>query len=157
MKLKQGHGLVSVRRSGTEIVSVELDSSGVAAAVYIDATYEGDLLARAGVSFTVGREGQDQYHEDSAGRQKLRPGRCYGFQAPIDPFDGSGKPLPMIWGGDLAPEGGADSKVMSYCYRLCLTNQTDKSKRAEIEEPPNYRPEFFEAPAGTCERTRPSS
>jgi hypothetical protein len=151
VELMLSRSLVSVRRAGAEIVSVELGSSGAspvvaAARVFIDATYEGDLLARAGVSFTVGREGREQYGEGSAGRQRLRPGKCYGFRAPIDPFDGVGKPLPMIWGGALAPEGGADAKVMSYCYRLCLTNVTDKRKRAEIQEPPQYRPELFEAP-----------
>ena len=64
--------------------------------MFVDASYEGDLMAMAGVSFTYGRESSAQYAESLAGRRTLQPGSCYGMKAAIDPFGEDGKPLPMI-------------------------------------------------------------
>ena len=135
----------------------------LSAAVFIDATYEGDLLSVAGVDFTVGRESQAQYGESLAGRRPLVPSSCYGFHKPISPFVsvdavGAGgvylehKPqpassvLPMIWDGPMVGSGEADTRVMSYNYRLCLTNATTVSggQRREIKKPSTYDPAFFE-------------
>ena len=115
----------------------------IKATVFIDATYEGDLMAQAGVSFAVGREGTSVYDEPIAGRRPLIPGACYGFHANVNPFGPDGKVLPMVWPGPLQKQGGGDSKVMAYNYRLCFTNSTNKNLRAEITRPPDYDPEFW--------------
>ena len=137
----QDHRILrAVFANGTQTTTVSAD-------VFIDASYEGDLMAEAGVSFTYGREGRSQYNETYAGRRPLIAGACYGMHKSIDGIDDqSGKPLPMIWGESLPPVGSEDKKVMSYNYRLCLTNSTDPSHRVEITEPDAYDPHFFEAP-----------
>ena len=151
--------LVRVHRVGTQLTSLELSSgSTVEGRVMIDGSYEGDLLALAGVDFTIGREGQSQYNESLAGRRPLVPGSCYGFDADVDPYANDhranvkrdekapGKELlPLVWGGKLAAEGEGDTKVMSYNYRLCLTNATRPSGlRVELTQPADYNPETFE-------------
>lgn len=153
--------LVQVHRVGAQLTSLELSSgSTVEGHVMIDSSYEGDLLALAGVSFTIGREGQSQYNESLAGRRPLVPDSCYGFDADVDPYvndrangqfkqlepeKNSKKLLPLVWGGNLAAEGESDTKVMSYNYRLCLTNATRPSGlRVEITQPSDYNPEAFE-------------
>eukprot|EP00035_Acanthoeca_spectabilis_P015869 m.319310 g.319310 ORF g.319310 m.319310 type:complete len:493 (+) comp16445_c0_seq90:461-1939(+) len=106
-------------------------------------TDEGDLMAAAGVSFTVGREGRDTYNETDAGR---RPFKCgYGFKAPINPYDAGGKVLPLISTAPVAADGAADSKVMAYNYRVCLTNATDPSLRVNLSKPAGYDSSQFEA------------
>ncbi len=84
------------------------------APVFIDATYEGDLGAAAGVPFMIGRESKDQYNEIGAGI------------------------LYKMWGGDEVEgsTGNADDAVQAYNYRLCLTN--DPANRVEIQKPENY-------------------
>ena len=119
-------------------------TESITANVFIDATYEGDLMAHAGVSFTVGREGSSMYGEPVAGRRPLVSGECYGFHADVSPFGPDGNALPMVWSGPIASQGGADSKLMAYNYRLCLTNSKNKTRRSEIIRPPSYNPDFWE-------------
>ena len=88
--------------------------------MFIDCTYEGDLMAMGGVQFTVGRESQSQYAEPTAGRRPLVPAECYGFRAAVDPFASGPGPsretLPMVWGGALAGVGEArPSPIPSLC------------------------------------------
>ena len=149
VELVVGSGIAQASRAGTRLTSIELnDGTTVKGSVFIDATYEGDLLAAAGVDFTVGREGESQYNEPLAGRRPLVPGICYGFQSIVDPFvsDATEQVLPLIWAGDLAGEGAGDAKVMSYNYRLCLTNATAASggKRMELTKPVEYDPTLYE-------------
>jgi hypothetical protein len=148
--------LVRVHRVGTQLTSLELSSgSTVQGHVMIDGSYEGDLLALAGVDFTIGREGQSQYNESLAGRRPLVPDSCYGFDADVDPYvndhangqfkqlkpeKNSKELLPLVWGGKLAAEGESDTKVMSYNYRLCLTNATRPyGLRVELTQPSDYQ------------------
>eukprot|EP00037_Helgoeca_nana_P025636 m.283617 g.283617 ORF g.283617 m.283617 type:complete len:560 (-) comp27006_c0_seq1:132-1811(-) len=122
-------------------------STSITAKVFIDATYEGDLLAAAGVGYTIGREGTSQYGESGAGRRPLVNTSCgYGFKAAIDPFGPDGKVLPLIYGGPVAAVGAADAKVMAYNYRLCLTNATNPGLRVALVQPPDYDPAMWEAP-----------
>lgn len=108
---------------------------------------EGDLLAAAGVGYTIGREGTSQYGESGAGRRPLVNTSCgYGFKAAIDPFGPDGKVLPLIYGGPVAAVGAADAKVMAYNYRLCLTNATNPGLRVALVQPPDYDPAMWEAP-----------
>ena len=98
---------------------------------------EGDLLASAGVSWTVGRESMVQYNETEAGRMPLTPKQCaYGLRSPINAFDDAGRLLPMLQPYPSGtPVGALDNRVMSYCYRVCLTNTTNPNYRVEIARP----------------------
>lgn len=102
------------------------DGSEVAGAVFVDASYEGDLLAAAGVPYAVGREDRSLYCERYAGRQELVPGR-HTVPPWISPFAGdpsgeeSGDVLPQLRDHPLADVGAGDGGIMSYGYRVCLT------------------------------------
>lgn len=114
--------------------------SPVSAAVVVDATYEGDVLALAGATTRVGREARSLHGELFAGRQEIRPGR-HAMPWGVHPFDDEGTPLPQLSPRPLVGVGDGDGEVMSYGYRLCLTTAPD---RIEIAEPPGYDPAHWE-------------
>ena len=117
--------------------------------MFIDATYVGDLMAAAGVTYTVGREPESQYGEDMAGvrRGDTNPRVHYGqkdkdhFTAEVDPYVKPGDPasglLPHIVPGEGIKNGQGDKKIQAYNYRVCLT--TNPANRIQIEKPPGYR------------------
>jgi len=130
------------------IIRVELEDGGaVAAKMFIDATYEGDLMALAGVSHTVGRESNSQYGETINGVRGPQHGPPSGrFSVKVDPFVKAGDPssglLPLIAGGAPEPLGSADKHIQSYNYRLCLTD--DPANRVPLDPPANYEPAHWE-------------
>ena len=95
------------------------------AAMFIDATYEGDLMAAAGVTYTVGREANSTYNETLNGVQK-QYAIHHQFYDGVDPYVVPGDPssglLPGVHGNDPGDDGQADSRVQAYCFRLCLTD-----------------------------------
>lgn len=107
------------------------DDRVVTGAVFVDAGYEGDLLAAAGVGYAVGRESRTRYGERFAGRQEVVPGR-HAIAPWISPFldDPSGlqegRLLPQIKPEPLAEVGTGDGGVMSYGYRVCLSQADDR-------------------------------
>ncbi len=117
--------------------------------VFIDATYVGDLMAAAGVTYTVGREPESKYGEDLAGvrRGDTNPRVHYGqkdkdhFIAAVDPYVTPGDPssglLPHIELSQELKNGQGDQKIQAYNYRVCLT--TNPENRIPIEKPPGYR------------------
>lgn len=109
----------------------------VSASMFIDCSYEGDLMARAGVSYTVGREPNAQYGETYNGVQLLHQ---HQFPDGIDPYKIKGDPNSgLLWGisdKQVAENGTGDNMVQAYNYRICLTN--DPSNRIEITRPDNY-------------------
>ncbi len=117
--------------------------------MFIDATYVGDLMAAAGVTFTVGREPEAQYGEDMNGvrRGDTNPRVHYGqkdkdhFVKEVDPYVKPGDPssglLPHIVPGAEVKNGQGDKKIQAYNYRVCLT--TNPENRIPIEKPPGYR------------------
>jgi hypothetical protein len=119
------------------------------AAVYVDAGYEGDLLARFGVPYAVGREPRALYGEAWAGRQPAtRPGR-HNFAVRLSPFREDGSLLPHIrppeldergWPADRPGDG--DGGLQGYGFRVCLTDR--RSNLIPIEEPPGYDPSELE-------------
>ncbi len=111
------------------------------ARVFIDASYEGDLLARSGVSYSIGRESVEQHGESWAGRQPIRPDE-HNFSVPVSPFDAEGEPLPFIHRRPMAPEGSGDGGVQAYGFLLCLTDDPDN--RVPFPRPENYDPSEFE-------------
>jgi hypothetical protein len=148
------------------IVAVELDDgSTVRAAMWIDATYEGDLMAAAGVSFTVRREGNRAYGEQLNGihyAENFRPRRTHeqpgphgrtstgqgvwDRDLPLDPYVVPGDPasglLPLVDPGDPGMPGEPAPGIQAYCYRLCLT--TDPENGLPIEPPDDYDPAHYE-------------
>jgi hypothetical protein len=114
------------------------------AKMFVDATYEGDLMARAGVSYTVGREANSRYGETLNGVRGETP--KHQFIVPVDPFVKPGNPasglLPWIQGGDGGVPGESDRRVQTYNFRLCFT--TNAANRMAIAPPANYDPTDYE-------------
>lgn len=107
---------------------------------FIDATYEGDLMALAGVSYHVGREANSQYGETYNGVQAGVFHHGHYFKAKISPYKVEGDPksglLPEISAEPIAPNGSADRKVQAYCFRMCLSNHPDN--RIPFPRPEGY-------------------
>ncbi len=135
-----------VRKRGSRIVSVTmLSGKAYRGRTFIDATYEGDLMASAGVSFHIGREGNDVYGETLNGVQTRRA-VSHQFEKPVDPYVKPGDPasglLPRIHAGSPGEEGESDHRVQAYCYRMCLTKVVEN--RVLFAKPINYDPMQYE-------------
>ncbi|MDF3130961.1 FAD-dependent oxidoreductase [Kiritimatiellaeota bacterium B1221] len=133
-----------VKMDGGKIVSIGMESGRIfEAKMFIDASYEGDLMAAAGVSYTVGRESNRQYNETVNGKTPLpKPGtlpRIDPYQNPGDP--GSGL-LPRIQADRGGKEGEGDQEVQAYNYRMCLTKVPEN--RISIEKPTCYDEKNYE-------------
>jgi predicted esterase len=139
-----------VRMEGKRIKAITtLSGKTYQGKMFIDATYVGDLMAAAGVTFTVGREPESQYGEDIAGvrRGDTNPRVHYGqkdkdhFTKEVDPYVKPGDPsrglLPHINKSEGLTNGQGDKKIQAYNYRVCLT--TDPANRIPIEKPKGYR------------------
>lgn len=128
-----GHRLIASQKKASDPATVEslsLEAAEgrqdgvvkVTASVFVDASYEGDLMASAGVSYIVGRESQQEYGEVDAGR--LAPNNVlsrYQFQQRLNGGTSSGKVLPFIYAGPIATVGAADQKVQAYTFRPCMS------------------------------------
>ena len=135
--------LERVEMDQLRIAAVTMQSGlRVRAAYYVDATYEGDLMARAGVPYTIGREGNAQYHELLNGIQVREN---HQFEYPISPWkkegDAASGVLPGITSEPLAPQGSGDRKVQAYNFRMCLTQHRE---RISFLKPDDYQPEHYE-------------
>ncbi|WP_417359753.1 FAD-dependent oxidoreductase [Galbibacter sp.] len=140
-----------VRKNGTTIYAIEmLDGTVYRGKMFIDATYEGDLMAAAGVSYTLGRESNSEYGETLNGvqannfnltlkRKISRNAHYHNFLPGVDPYIINGDPssglLPNI---NLKPglEGEGDDKIQAYCFRMCLTDVPEN--RIPFKKPDNY-------------------
>ncbi len=134
------------RKQGTRLTSLTtLEGETFRGRMFIDATYEGDLMAAAGVSYTVGRESNAQYGETLNGVQTKRA-TSHQFEFPIDPYVTPGDPasglLPRIHPGGPGEEGSADHRVQAYCFRLCLTDAPEN--RVPFPKPDGYDPREYE-------------
>lgn len=137
--------LERVDKKDGRIVRIVMENGNIfEAGMFIDATYEGDLLARAGVSYHVGREANAVYKETLNGIHFGHPN--HNFKAWVDPYVIPGKPDSGLIAGvqDMVPgiPGQGDSCVQAYNFRICLTNVPDN--RVPFPEPPGYNPERFE-------------
>lgn len=136
-----------VRLAAHRIHSVRmLEGTLLQGAMFIDATYEGDLMAAAGVDYTIGRDANALYGESLNGIQLSLNTHNHRFPAPVDPFviprrADSGL-LPGIHAAPLGPAGAADTKLQAYCYRLCMTNAADN--RIPFKKPAQYDPLQYE-------------
>lgn len=139
-----------VRKEGDRIASITtLDGTTYEAAMFIDATYEGDLMAAAGVDYHVGREANATYGEEHNGVQVgvLHHQHHFGaVKVPISPYRVPGDPasgiLPRISPDPPGEFGAADKKVQAYCFRLCLTK--DPRNRVEFPKPLGYDADQYE-------------
>ncbi len=108
--------------------------------IFIDATYEGDLMASAGVSYHVGRESTDTYNEKWNGVQTGVLHHQHWFWAKISPYKIPGDPssgvLPRISTEYPGDYGAADNKIQAYCFRMCMTNNPEN--RLAFPKPENY-------------------
>jgi len=139
-----------VKKKGDRIVSITmLDGKTYAGKMFMDATYEGDLMAAAGVSYHVGREAVSTYNEKWAGVQTgvLHHGHHFGaVKTPISPYVVPGDPksgvLPRISTAPPGNYGEADSKIQAYCFRMCLTKVPEN--RVPFAKPAGYDPKEYE-------------
>lgn len=144
------HRITNAIKKNSAISAIILESvknpkkiTRISAKQFIDCSYEGDLMAKAGVSYTVGREANSQYNETYNGVQILDK---HQFANGIDPYKIPGKPESgLLWGispSSLLPNGTGDKAVQAYNFRLCLT--TDKANQIEIAKPKGYDPSKYE-------------
>jgi hypothetical protein len=138
-----------VTKRGDAVVSITtLSGKTYRAKMFIDATYEGDLMAAAGVDYQVGREAQSTYGEKWNGVQTgvLQHRHHFGvLKQPISPYVVAGDPssglLPRISGEPPGVYGDADEKVQAYCYRYCVTDHPDN--RITFSRPERYDPNQY--------------
>jgi hypothetical protein len=133
-----------VSMENNRIVSIRtLSGKEFRGRMFIDATYEGDLMAAAGVSYHVGREANSVYNEEWNGVQTGVFHHRHHFNVldtPIDPYWTPGDPssglLPRISAEDPGVKGEGDNKVQAYCFRTCMSNHPDN--RVPFPRPDNY-------------------
>lgn len=134
-----------VRKDGIRIVSITMESGKTfCGKMFIDATYEGDLMASAGVSYHVGREANSVYGETLNGVQ-TRLATHHQFKPGVDPYVIKGEPksglLPGIDPTGPGKEGEGDHRVQAYCFRMCMTDHPDNRisfKCPEVYDEINY-------------------
>ena len=136
--LKENGG---VEKSGLAILKIITTNADIfTAKVFLDCSYEGDLMAQAGVSYTYGREAQTKYHETFAG---VRPSiSLHNFNFPVNAYTGDGALLPEISSTTIAGLGQGDLKITAYNYPLCLTN--DPANSIPLVAPKNYNPARYQ-------------
>jgi hypothetical protein len=148
-KLDRDSGVV---QSGKRIQRIRtLEGDDYSARIFIDATYEGDLMASAGISYTIGRESNSTYNESLNGVQanfynvsltgKVSKNAVgHNLLPGIDPYVVKGDPnnglLPGINPGKPGIDGSGDSKIQAYCFRMCLTDHPEN--RIPFSRPSNY-------------------
>jgi hypothetical protein len=129
----------AVLRSRRILSITTTDQKQWPARIFIDCSYEGDLLAQTGVPFVVGRESAAEFDEDLAGVRAQTP--AHQFTWPLSAYDAGHHLLPEIDPGPLAASGSADKKVQAYNFRLILTN--NPANRVAWPRPNPYNPECF--------------
>src|SRR6185295_11236492 len=130
------HQITALKKEGAWIREMEVENPKeqgatprkiIRASMFIDCSYEGDLMARAGVSYTVGRESNSEYKETFNGVQLLDkhqfPDGVVSYKIPGHPESG------LVWGISADPlfaSGSADKKIQAYNFRICLTRNPEK-------------------------------
>ena len=130
-----------VARSNGRVQSITMESGQqYNAKVFADCTYEGDLMAQAGVTYTWGRESSAEYGESLAGVRGETP--KHQFLVDISPRGADGKLLPEISAEPVAAPGSADRKVQAYNFRMILSR--DPANQAAYPQPAHYNPARFD-------------
>jgi hypothetical protein len=140
-----GERLVGVQKEGAKLLRMWMESGQeFAGKVFVDATYEGDLLAAAGVKTRIGREANAEYGETKNGiREKTTHAQ---FQVRVDPYWEPGNPasglIPTIQDEELGTPGEGDRRIQGYCFRLCFTK--NPANRLPWVKPEDYNPLNYE-------------
>src|SRR5205823_6229530 len=118
------HRLSSLKKDGPRIIAMTCENGDTfRAKIFVDATYEGDLLAKAGVSFHVGRESNATFGETINGIQYRN---THNFIHPVDPYRIEGDSASgLLWGISSEQPGKAgdgDRRIQAYNFRFCVTN-----------------------------------
>ena len=135
-----------IKKKG-EIISFSTISGKVfKGKMFIDATYEGDLMAAAGISFHVGREGNVKYNESFNGVQTGVFQHDHHFKSNISPYKIKDDPtsglLPYVSAEPPGEFGAADKKIQAYCFRMCMTNHEEN--KVPFPKPDNYDASNYE-------------
>jgi hypothetical protein len=149
--------IVRLNKSGKAIQSIllrDLSKAGspaieVSAKQFIDCTYEGDLLGMSGVSYTVGREDNKQYHETVDGfflADYHKQSGYHQFPDGVSPYKIPGDPSSgLIWGisaNEPVAAGTGDKRIQAYNFRICLTDSA--ANRIPITRPRDYDSSKYE-------------
>jgi FAD dependent oxidoreductase len=135
-----------VKKNGSQIATITMESGRTfSGKMFIDATYEGDLMAKAGVSYHVGRESNNVYNEMLNGVQ-IKNATKHQFNRPVDPHivpgDPTGGLLPGLHDGPPGEEGAGDHRVQAYNFRICMSEAPDN--RIPFPKPEGYDPLRYE-------------
>lgn len=135
-----------VKKSGGKITEIVMDGGrSFRGRIFIDATYEGDLMAKAGVSYHIGREANSVYNETLNGVQTKQATK-HQFNKPVDPYVKPGDPtsglLPGLHAGGPGEEGRGDNRVQAYNFRMCMTDAAEN--RLPFPKPARYEPLRYE-------------
>lgn len=145
MTVQMQRRVTKVKKQGNMLKEIFLEDASeekrpvlhIKAKEFIDCSYEGDLMARSGVSYTVGRESNSQYGETYNGMQMLSK---HQFPDGVDPYREKGNPKSgLLWGilkGEMGKTGQGDKRVQAYNFRITMTNNPDN--RIPITRPENY-------------------
>ncbi|MFT7168680.1 MAG: hypothetical protein ACI80K_001814 [Paracoccaceae bacterium] len=136
-----------VEKDGTRIIAITtLGGDRFEGKMFIDTTYEGDLLATAGVSYHVGREAGSVYREKWNGVQTGVLHHGHWFKADVNPYKIPGDPdsglLPRVGVEAPGEYGQSDHRIQAYCFRMCLTNAEEN--RVPFPKPEGYDPDQYE-------------
>lgn len=160
LEIVRNHRLIGVQKSDGYIKEIVVEVSDkpskstnikIKAKMFLDCTYEGDLMAKAGVSYAIGREANRQYGESYNG---LQISEYHQFPDGIDPYVVPGKPesglLYGISNAKLQKTGSGDKLIQAYNFRLCLTQ--DKNNLIPFSRPDNYKPANYTLLARVIEK-----
>jgi FAD dependent oxidoreductase len=139
-----------VAKTGARLTSITTEQgASYRARAFADCSYEGDLMAQAGVTYTWGREANAQYGESLAGVHERTP--LHQFLVPVSAYDSNGALLPEVGPGKKEPTGSADRKVQAYNFRMILSD--DPANRVPFPAPPNYDAHRYELLARLLKQT----
>ncbi|MDB4259928.1 FAD-dependent oxidoreductase [Akkermansiaceae bacterium] len=135
-----------VTKSGPTLQEIRMESGeAYRGKIFIDGTYEGDLMAKAGVTYAIGRESNSKYDESLNGVQ-TQNARSHQFLHQVDPYLIPGDPtsglLPGVQSEGPGEEGSGDHRIQAYCFRMCLTD--DPANRVAFPKPQGYDPLRYE-------------
>lgn len=144
--LKQHLQDVLVEDSTIKMITME-DGNSFQGSYFIDASYEGDLLAKAGIRYHVGRESNETYGETYNGIQFGHP--HHQFKNKVDPYINPGNPesgllpgITEVTSSEKEIQGSGDKRIQAYNFRLCLTRDLDN--KVPFPKPSNYQEERYE-------------
>jgi hypothetical protein len=142
-----------VKKLGARITTIVMESGkAFAGKMFIDASYEGDLLAKAGVSYHVGREANSLYGETLNGIEVAKS-HSHQFIKQVDPYVKPGDPksglLPLVQAAPSGQDGEGDQRVQAYNFRMCTTDVPEN--RREWPKPAGYDVAMFELVLRNCE------